>query len=84
MCEGFFSAARGLHPKDERRSGEGISIPDGWSTDWWLGRPVWEGMLTWPQLEEIDLKSLMEMHRSMNLKSYLEAKFYEKVRGESK
>lgn len=38
---------------------------------------MWAGMCTWPQLSDITLVELIEMHRSLNLKGFLEAEEHE-------
>jgi hypothetical protein len=61
----------------------GIQIPDGWSVDYWLGRPVWAGMCRWSDLCDgtLSMIDLMDMHRSLNLKEWLERKSYEQAEG---
>jgi len=72
----FFSAVGRLSPEDQ--VGRGIPIPNGWTDDYWLGRPVWAGMCSWVDLcnGNVTMIELMEMHRSLNLKGYLEAEEY--------
>ena len=80
---GFFAAlSEGLRPGGAGEVRGGVSIPDGWEVDYWLGRPVWNKLCTWPDLEDgtVDLKMLMDMHRSLNLRDYIETEAYEIAR----
>lgn len=78
--ERFFSAGGALHPDDED-CGQGVAIPDGWSEDYWLGRPVWNGMCSWVALGDgsLTLLDVIQMHRSLNLREWLEMKMRETV-----
>ena len=83
MHKGFFAAlSGGLHPGSAREVQGGVPIPDGWEIEYWLGRPVWNGMCTMVQIEDgtVDLKMLMDMHKSLNLRDYIEKEAYEIAR----
>ena len=74
-CKGFFAGSGSLRPDDKSEiwGGSGEStIPQEWIGTWFLSRPVWEGLCTWTDLDRITMSELMEMHKSLNLKDYLE------------
>ena len=82
MYAGFFAAlSEGLRPGGAADVRGGIQIPDGWEVDYWLGRPVWNKLCTWPDLEDgtVDLKMLMDMHRSLNLRDHIETEARKKA-----
>lgn len=74
MRPGFFAKNGRLNPMVQLEGEVGIPIPDGWVDDYWLGRPVWAGMCRWPDLcnGNVTMIELIDMHRSLNLKDYLE------------
>ena len=81
--QGFFSSTGRDRPECDRGSADGFPIPEEWTIDYWLGRPIWNRYCTWNQLSDgsLSLKDLMEMHRNINLKDWLEYQSVEIARG---
>ena len=77
----FFTRLGELRPViedefDEDSDGKSVKLPDGWTADYWLGRPVWHRMCSYKDLCDgsLNMVDLMDMHRSINLREYLESK----------
>lgn len=51
-----------------------------------LGRPVWEGMCSWPDLTNgtVTLVELIDMHRSLNLREHIKEQARIIQKGEEK
>ena len=81
--EGFFSGVGDLFPEVLQCGDEpGVAIPSNWEIDYWLGRPVWAGFCTWPELKNgsLTIPDLLQMHRSLNLKEYLEKEAHKLIK----
>jgi len=74
----FFARIGSLYP-DNDQPGDGIPIPEGWTSDYWLGRVVWAGLCSYTDLCDgsLNMNDLMDLHRSLNLRDYLERKAQE-------